>query len=380
MQNKINKKKAELTSSQFIGIVIVLIGFAILLFLFYQLAISQRADRDACHTSVITRASMPSLVKDYVPLKCKTYNYCITPSSSGSCSELGGLKVGRVVVRDEIDIGKFLAGQILECWQTMGEGKVSLWNKFTPTRYGFGGSDIYPTCIICSRIAFDKEGFKGKEEMLKKVNVQDYMLKYAPAGMNKSYMSYLSQGYANSYIDIQGDRRMQSSVIEPDKISYEDGKLVYNTGDTDVKLTATLADKKVELKAVAPDATGTGQLAILFMQITAPATQSDALKNIANDAGLGWMIGFATSPQTAVSSTMSIIKTAAKHPYITLAVLAGAGVYQYASISAGRAISAGYCGNVAVGEEAREGCSITSLVNYNVDGIKEYCQAIESVA
>ena len=80
MVKKWMNKKGELTTGQIISIVLVLLGFAILLFVWWQLNWTGKIDRDTCHTSVVFRATLPSIggVQEYVPLKCKAEKVCIS--------------------------------------------------------------------------------------------------------------------------------------------------------------------------------------------------------------------------------------------------------------------------------------------------------------
>ena len=59
-----------------------------------------------------------------------------------------------------------------------------------------------------------------------------------------------------------------------------------------------------------------------------------------------------------------------------LAIVAAAA--QQINIIHQRGVTAGYCGDVTVGSEAREGCSSVRLVDYDLEQIKTYCSVIES--
>jgi len=51
---------------------------------------------------------------------------------------------------------------------------------------------------------------------------------------------------------------------------------------------------------------------------------------------------------------------------------------QMGSVAINQYITAGYCGDVSYGDNAREGCSVVRLVDYNITEIKKYCAVIES--
>src|SRR5437870_2209441 len=96
--NRMNimNKKGEMTTTQIITFIILIVGFAIIIFVLWQIGFSGRIDRDTCHTSVVFRATLPSIggAQEYVPLKCQTQKYCITSGLiGGNCEEdYGSLK------------------------------------------------------------------------------------------------------------------------------------------------------------------------------------------------------------------------------------------------------------------------------------------------
>ena len=127
-------KRAELSTSMLITIVILIIGFGILLFFFWQISFSQQVDKEACHTSIIFRATLPAFggVKALVPLKCKTEKICITSRFFGqNCDSLKGTKgVTKMKVSKTSDIEKVMAQSIVECWEMTGEGKVAVFSQW----------------------------------------------------------------------------------------------------------------------------------------------------------------------------------------------------------------------------------------------------------
>ena len=89
MKKKRFGKKA-LVLSTVIGLIILILGFAILLFAYYQLNWTGNVDKQICHQSVVYRATLPAFAgaKEYVPLKCKAQKICITSGFiGGKCSE-----------------------------------------------------------------------------------------------------------------------------------------------------------------------------------------------------------------------------------------------------------------------------------------------------
>lgn len=193
------KKRADLTSTQLIGIILLVIGFVIALFFYFMLSGSASADREVCHESIIMRATIPSLIQAAVPLKCKAQKYCITTSLIGSdCPEYASERgVSKVKVSTPNDINKFIAQEIISCWSMVGEGKLGLFSS--GIAQSIGKADVYPTCIICSRIAFDTK--VKNSQLIAQINVLDYMKKYKMPGMQVSYFDYLAGD--NGKISIQ---------------------------------------------------------------------------------------------------------------------------------------------------------------------------------
>ena len=152
------EKKGGLTSTQIVIIITVLVGFAILLIIFYQIASTERIDRDTCHTSVLARAVLYSdkpFLKgstELVPLRCKTHNICVTTNKllKGDCSEkiekYSTVRVSNDERKLENQINMVIAREMLDCWEMLGEGKVNFLLK-----EDFMGNK----CVLCSRISFD---------------------------------------------------------------------------------------------------------------------------------------------------------------------------------------------------------------------------------
>ena len=91
---KKQSKKAEMTSTHLVTIILLMSGFAILLTVFFQVGFTKEIDRAVCHESVILRMTLPDTfdLKNLPALKCKTRKVCITDDliGKGNCEELGG--------------------------------------------------------------------------------------------------------------------------------------------------------------------------------------------------------------------------------------------------------------------------------------------------
>lgn len=186
--------KKGLALSTIVGLIILVLGFVILIFAFTQINWTGDVNREVCHQSVIYRATLPSFagMKDYVPLKCNTEKICITSGLfGGKCREFDNVKgVSRINVRDVEDVEKVIAQEILSCWEMMGEGKVSIFNDWFVQTYGFG--TITSSCVVCSRIAFDRESLNKSKININDINVRNYMITHRVPNKDVSYFVYMT--------------------------------------------------------------------------------------------------------------------------------------------------------------------------------------------
>src|SRR3989344_3389121 len=191
----IKNKNADITTSQIVMIILLVAGFAIIVFFIIQLSWSGQINRQVCHESVVVRGTLPSLARGYIPLKCMTDKVCITSSTFGSCEAFKDVKgVTRARISSDKDkarkdIERTITQEIYSCWTMMGQGKLSLFSQELTKTYGIG--TVYPTCVLCSRIAFDKTSLEKTGADLSKIDVLEYMMSHMVPGKNVSYYSYL---------------------------------------------------------------------------------------------------------------------------------------------------------------------------------------------
>jgi hypothetical protein len=362
------KKKAEMTITQTLTTILLILGFVILLYLFYKIYETNNTDTEACHTSVVLRATAGYLsptiaegaAKEAVPLKCRTKKICFTSGFfGGKCEEFLGEKgITTVKVSDINQLQKYYAEEIFSCWKMMGEGKIDLFSGYTVNTLGLG--KIAPTCLICSRIAFDRVNLEKAGIDLSEVNLERYMATHFVPNQNQTYLQYLA-----------GERGLVSlgnNIVLPNE-----GE---NAGST------TIVNKD-ELTSLSKDETTlTKSDAILFMQITAP-THSGSVKEIGSLLFGGTLGSFALAPMATTQALFSLGKTCGtslQGAGICALIAAIAGVVQQGTVAYNRYVSAGYCGDVSVGEEARNGCSVVRAVTYNYTDIASYCKNIEGIA
>jgi hypothetical protein len=423
-------KKGDMTIGTLITIIVLLIGFAIVLYFIYQILFNQQVDREACHQSIIFRATLPAFggISEAVNLKCKTEKICITSGLiGGSCPDFSGSSgITKVRVSNIEDIERTIAQSIADCWSMTGEGKVDLFSQWIATNYGFGS--VYPSCIICTRIAFDSVSLNKTgltPQKLQTMNVNQYMLTHAMPNKQISYYEFMvgkSPAIVNVKPNLLGSAGGSAST-EPARTGapgcdsecitkgYSGGRSIgactgANT-DCDSSKSETCESFGTDNCCCAPLAVDqtfnsiktkidpndldawsndpslqTKELAIMFMQISAPS-HGESAANIGKlllGAATGSMV---TAPSATISGVKAVSKLCTSNGYaaaICAGVVVLAGVYQQGSVAHNRAVTAGYCSDVIDKDKARDGCSVVRTVNYDVEDIKQSCAVIESIS
>ena len=387
-------KNGEISSTMLISVVLVIIGLLLIGFLIYQIGFRNNVDREACHESVIFRGTLPSIAEEAVPLKCKTEKICLTASSfGGKCAEFGDSKqVNTIKVKTLDDVQKALAENMVSCWSMMGEGKVSIFSQFIAKNYGFG--QIYPSCVVCSRVAFDKESLIKAKIDLSKMDLGEYMRTHAVPERDISYLDYFaSEGFGG--VDIQPLTVQEDITSQVDKLK-EAGT---DASVEDVlKLETEQISENIQQKNVVDN-----EASIVFMQISAP-TSEGAFLNSMKLAGSILGVSFAVKPsafkptnfvtkqtaygpeirnslgQFAKGSSKKITKIGATGLTKGLALFALIyGVAEQGFVAYNRDIAAGYCGSVSSGGKERDGCSVLKLSDYNEKKIASTCSIVESI-
>ncbi len=342
------KKKGSLSASMLVSILILLTGFVIILYFLLGFIQDPLVDREVCHQSVIFRGTLPNIAKEYVPLKCKEAKYCITTGLiAGECEDFAGEEeVTKVRVSNVEEIEQFLAREVLDCWETMGEGKVPLIGDWITSTFGFG--KLESSCTICSRVAFDKNSLEKKKIDIGKVDLFEYMITHKPPNKDKSYIEHIGRSGKVSLSELNKKSLKKSLSVLEDEGLAEDGigvEEVHETGKND-------------------------QLAVMFMQVHAVG-QWEGLKN-AVEAAAGATAG--SSFVLGVGTTARLVFSKVTMVSAVLGLTA-----QQLNIAINRGVAAGYCGDVIVGEGAEKGCSVVRVTGYDADSISNYCSVIESI-
>jgi hypothetical protein len=271
-------KKGEMTTGMIMGIIVLVVSFAILLVAYVKFNVSDVADRETCHQSVILRASLPGQlgIKNLVPLKCKTDDICVTDNlvAKGDCGKLYTGKYDTTRVKTKTDIEKAIVTEMYDCWKMMGEGKVPVFSNALVEQQGWGEIDSF--CTVCSLIQFDDGVLNNKDIELDDINLNEYIKTRAIPDTDISYYQYfLQEGGAA----IKVDDKLPSQVIK--ETSTETGIVSFKSA-----LNNDLLGKSYESRSysenipplqilidgqetgfyISPD--GTGGKRIIYMQIS----------------------------------------------------------------------------------------------------------------
>src|SRR3989344_3836658 len=197
----LENKKAEMSSSMLVTIILLVIGFGLILIVYYQLNGIQEVDRQVCHQSVVLRGTLPDTLdlKDIPSLKCKTRKICISDKmfGKGDCeNELGKeydtLKISKEKEKAEQDIKKIFADELADCWAMMGEGKIQVFKRENSL------SDYKRKCVVCSRVNFDKN-----VEIKEVEGFVEYLMKHKVPNKDESYWKFMTKSkeeYGNLFI------------------------------------------------------------------------------------------------------------------------------------------------------------------------------------
>lgn len=356
----ISGKKAEMSSKMIVSLVLLIAGFAILASAFFSFEWESENLRQVCHQSVVLRATSNQVSgMDFVPLNCKTQKKCVTTGLiGGKCESVfkNSNDVKKIKVNSKKEVEKFIADEIIDCWSMMGEGKLSIFSNSIAEKAGIGS--VYPSCIVCSRIAFDED---LDSKYVRDLDVYDYMKKNKVPGKDFTYAEYFS--------DSQTKPAISSDSIEID-VPIEDEEGNIETEDVNIDI----EPEEDESESQRPE-----ELGIVFMQISAPS-HGDTLKNLGKLVGAGATAGF-LSPGgrfmgTAIKGACGgIVRGAICGSFALIGITA-----QQINTKNNRDVAAGYCTDSFKdsSEDARNGCSVVRVVDYTAEDLTEYCSVIES--
>jgi hypothetical protein len=194
-----------------VGIVIIVITFGIVALVYTQLITPIDIDRSVCHTSAVTRGTLPEIAggvaKELISLKCKTKRICVTTKNvfqgRGECSYLLGEDFSTYrIKKDKADqqIKLLLAREMADCWEMLGKGNIAIFGREMRADNSIGA-----IAVVCSRIHFDETITGNKEGQLGIQEIQgfnQYLLSRKVPNHEVSYWDFLRNAYDGETIDI----------------------------------------------------------------------------------------------------------------------------------------------------------------------------------
>lgn len=333
-----------------------IMGFIIILGFIFYINFEKYGEDEVCKLSVITKATSPDEAQSLLPLKCSTNKICLT-DGKGDCKEsFAGLpenEINKVTLpSDRTRAARIIEEQSAEamyqCWRTMGEGKLDLFGSYLKSRGLTSSSVARPICVICSRIAVDKN---VKEDVLKEVNIYRYMKENNVPNTGITYLQAFTDKSFQAYPVID-------SKLFNDKLG---SKEAFNDG---VKFL------------------GSGrEIAMLFMQIKAPKV-SEVLNNFAKDTFLlagGAFLTPAVIGAPGASKALFLKVAGSKLGIYTAAVAVGLAGQSAINAYSGQLMASGYCGQFSTNNAGtgREGCSLVEAVPYDFRAINQICDDFE---
>ncbi len=233
-------KKAEISTSMIIGIIIVVITFAIMSIVYYQLTTSINLDREACTTSAMFRGTLPSEkfgslagAQDLISLKCKTKKICVTTNklAKGECEQdFGSLegkystyRISKEKSKADQQIKTLLAREMADCWNMLGRGNFAIFGREMTTQTNIGA-----IAVICSRIQFDKTIIGNEEGQL---NIQEisgfnrYLLSHKVPNYEISYWDFLRNSYDGETMQILSGQMVKGENAESNASTFLNEKL-----------------------------------------------------------------------------------------------------------------------------------------------------------
>jgi hypothetical protein len=175
MKNYFIGKRGELTTTQIILLVVLIVSFAVLIYFYTQLQLGGTSEKQICHNSIVLKNKAGGLGG---AIDCKTTYMCI--SGGGECAS-SRQKIS-VNAEDNSEIFKQMAVLMSDCWWMFGEGSIdySNWDTFDKNH-----------CAICSKIKFDLSIQERYPEGVDFEQFYNYLGLENLLGKEEKYLTYL---------------------------------------------------------------------------------------------------------------------------------------------------------------------------------------------
>ena len=340
-------------ASAIIDTIMKAIPFIIVIGLLFFISIKLFGDtlqeeKDICQFSVLSRATVPESINDYIPLQCTTQKICITNTKESECNEFIGEKAtivnieGKTTRESAKTIEKTIANEMYDCWKMMGQGELSLFSGGLGKTFSITPQEV--TCNICTRIAFDLTD-ETRKTILTSTDINTYLRTTPVPNTETSFLESFTDKGINSYTYAPSTQELYNRATENQKIE-EIGK----------------TDKEGE----------DDEIAIIFSQIFPEDFETQLIK-----------LGIAGAVVAGATFVAPGIGTAAGLALVGIGT-GGAATYSMSNLYNGRTAAAGYCGKVSSTykpenekDSANKGCSAVQVLPYKFAALKSVCKRIE---
>ena len=412
-------KRGELTSTQLAMIILAVVGFLIIGFALYKVFNNDSlTNRDLCRLSIISRATVPGITQQAVPLNCFTEKICITVDKSffsaaaifgnkkSDCKQFAGEENVRTVEvslkglgnqeKAKETIQREVANSMYDCWLMTGQGKMDIF-KGTPQgsvidkafKFGIEWVDlkvpeVKPTCIVCSRVAFSDALISHPEnKSLKGIDYNKFMSREKVPGSALTYFqAFTDESVGSGYGVIeQSENKLAPYIIKKEPLGNDDFEAVKKILIEQAK-TPGEKGKIGELKSGQVQeilnqmkTKPTNQIAIVFAQIkVSGVNEKDQFWNtLQNGAILSGTVGL-----SGPGKVLSILGFTPLTKFLTYVIGVG-GVSTYLAFEAeatthsNQALASVVCDKFQSTQKDQKGCSLVKLVNWDVNTVNSLC-------
>lgn len=291
-------KKAEVSTSFIVTLIILVISFVIILFVVFTFDWSGTISKEACHESAVYRSLKWKFVEasEVLPLKCQTEQICFSMSGK-DCKELTSTKdnpVKKVKLSKDPDkarekIKEVLAESMVDCHWMFGEGKLD----FMPHHSTVW--DDTPYGLICNWVVLDDEA----KENVKDISYGEFYayLEQKTRKDGRSYLEYLYPGWRHSSNSIklfeqfkQSNREVGNTALEG--VEFKDWKM-----DLDAE------DGNAVIVIMAPEGEGAEWLGAGFTSATVLGGALLIISGVGAPLGVGLM-GLSTATATVAGGAV----------------------------------------------------------------------------
>src|SRR3989344_1147144 len=421
-------KRGELTSTQLAMIILAVVGFLIIGFALYKVFNNDSlTNRDLCRLSIVSRATVPGIAQQAVPLNCFTEKVCITvdksfidtikdkfskssavigASKKSDCKQFAGEENVRIVKvsldglgnqeKAKETIQREVANSMYDCWLMTGQGKMDIFKgtvdggvvkKIADAGLDYADlkvSEIKPSCIVCSRVAFSDALISHPEnESLKGIDYNNFMSREKVPGSALTYFqAFTDESVGSGYGVIeQSENKLAPYIIKKEPLGNDDFEAVKKILIEQAK-TPGEKGKIGELKSGQVQeilnqmkTKPTNQIAIVFAQIkVSGVNEKDQFWNtLQNGAILSGTVGL-----SGPGKVLSILGFTPLTKFLTYVIGVG-GVSTYLAFEAeatthsNQALASVVCDKFQSTQKDQTGCSLVKLVNWDVNTVNSLC-------